>query len=76
MNTYKLSDLYIAAYLKSIWYEYTIESTGKRCFFSFDEKARDEVQNFVQNSNRSNFNVNASIFTNEIKQLKAYVNNL
>jgi hypothetical protein len=73
---YKISDLYIAAFLKSIWFEYTIEAVWKRCYFIFPDEAKKSVEELVVNSDRSNHNVNASLFINEIKQLKAYVNNL
>lgn len=76
MNTYRISDLYIAAYLKAIGYKCTIEANGKRCFFIFDEEVKQYVSDFVQYSDVSIHNVNASVFVNEIKQLKAYVNNI
>ena len=78
MNTenYKISDLYIAAYLKALGYKCEIENQGKRCFFIFDNAVKPLVSSFVQDSDISSYTVNASVFVNEIKQLKAYVNNI
>ena len=76
MDTYKISDLYIAAYLKALGYKCEIETNGKRCFFQFDNEAKLKVADFIQSSDISQHNVNASVFVNEIKQLKAYVNNI
>jgi hypothetical protein len=76
MDTYKISDLYIAAYLKALWYKCDIEANGKRCFFIFNEEVKPLVGDFVQSSSIEQHNVNASVFVNEIKQLKAYVNNI
>ena len=76
MNTYKISDLYIAAYLKALGHKCEIEANGRRCFFSFNEEVKSIVSDFVQSSDIHEYNVNASAFTNEIKQLKAYVNNI
>ena len=76
MNTYKITDLYIAAFLKALWHKCEIEAVGKRCYFTFDEIVKSEVSDFIQTSNIEDHNVNASAFVNEIKQLKAYVNNI
>ena len=76
MDGYKLSDLYIAAYLKALGYKCEIEQNGKRCFFIFNEEAKYRVSEFIQSSDSLDYNVNASAFVNEIKQLKAYVNNI
>ena len=76
MDAYKISDLYIAAYLKALGYKCEIEANGKRCFFIFNAEVKPLVSEFVQNSDINSFSVNASIFVNEIKQLKAYVNNI
>lgn len=75
-NIYKITDLYITAFLKAIGYEYTIETNWKRCYFIFPAEAKELYNEYIQNSDKSVHNVNASIFVNEIKQLKSYVNNL
>lgn len=76
MNTYRITDLYIAAYLKALGYNCTTEIQGKRCFFLFTEEAKVAVSAYISNSDRENFNVNAVTIVNEVKQLKAFVNNL
>lgn len=73
---YTITDLYIAAFLKAIGYTCDIETKNKRSFFIFDPKAKQEVSDFVTNSNREHLNVNAITLINEIKQLKAFVNNI
>ena len=76
MDTYRISDLYIAAYLKALGNKCEIEANGRRCFFIFNSEVKSLVSDFVQNSDINSFSVNAAVFVNEIKQLKAYVNNL
>ena len=76
MDTYKISDLYIAAYLKALWYKCEIEANGKRCFFVFSDEVKPLIAKFVQDSDTESHTVNAALFVNEIKQLKAYVNNI
>jgi len=52
-----------------------MEIEGRRCFFIFNDSAKKDVAGYIQNSDRNSLNVNASVLINEIKQLKAFINN-
>ena len=73
MEKYKITDLYIAAFLRAIGYSNEVEVKNWRCHFLFDQEARDDVNDLMNNKE---FNVKWLDLINEIKQLKAYVNNL
>lgn len=74
-NKYTITDLYIAAFLKALGHRCEIENRNRRSYFIFGEEARDDVNQLITNSNKEHFNVNAITLINEIKQLKAFVNN-
>ena len=47
MENYTITDLYIAAYLKAIGFDCTIELKGKRSFFVFPLEAKIKVQELM-----------------------------
>lgn len=75
-DKYTITDLYLAAYLKAVWFRCEIESKGKRCFFIFDLEAKEEVARIIWDTEKEAHNVNATVLINEIKQLKSYVINV
>lgn len=76
MNEYKTTDLYIAAFLKARGYECEIVPQGKRCYFHFKTESKEALAELMRTSDKDIFNVNATALINEIKQLKAFVNNV
>ena len=74
-DTYKITDLYIAAFLKALGYSCDTEVVNKRCHFIFSTEAREVVTDMMRNSDTTRHTVNASCLINEIKSLKAFVNN-
>lgn len=74
-NQYKITDLYIAAYLKAVGFTCDIVSEGKRSYFIFEQEAKEQVAKIIWNTDKIHHNVNASVLINEIKQLKSFVIN-
>ena len=72
---YKITDLYLAAYLRAVGFTCEIETKNKRCFFIFPTEAKETISEMMRQSSTDSHNVNALCIVNEIKQLKAYVNN-
>ena len=64
---YKITDLYIAAYLKALGHKCRIEALGKRCYFIFGMEVKADVSAFIQISDADQYNINANLFVNEIK---------
>lgn len=71
---YRISDLYLTAYLRAKWYECRVEKISfNKFFFIFPIEAKKEVDNYISHS--IDYNVNANKIVSEIKLLKSYMSN-
>lgn len=74
MNTYIVTDMYIAAYLQSKGFKFThTANERKRVYFNFPEECRAVVADYVSASGANEDNVNASKLISAIKELKSFV---
>jgi adenylate cyclase class IV len=76
MQTYRTTDLYIAAYLKALGFDCEIQTDVRKSTFLFPEAAKEVATIYVTKSDRNYHNVNASVLVDEIKKLKTFVNTL
>lgn len=77
MNTYIVTDMYIAAYLQAKGYRFTHTSdTRKRVYFNFPEECRQVVAEYVSASGSNENNVNASKLISAVKELKSFVKSI
>lgn len=77
MNTYIVTDMYIAAYLqaKGFKFEHNTDTRG-RVYFHFPEECRKIVSECVSSSGVNENNINASKLISSIKELKTFVKNI
>lgn len=74
MNTYVVTDMYIAAYLLAKGYKFThTVDMKKRVFFNFPEECRAVVTDYIAKASDGEDNVNANKLISSIKELKSFV---
>lgn len=74
MNTYVVTDMYIAAYLQAKGHRFThTVNERKKVFFNFPEACRSVVSEYVSASGSGEDNINASKLISSIKELKSFV---
>lgn len=74
MNTYIVTDMYIAAYLQAKGYCFThTTDMKKRVYFNFPESCRQVVADYVSSSGSNENNINASKLISAVKELKSFV---
>ena len=77
MNTYVVTDMYIAAYLQARGFKFThTTDPRKRVYFNFPEECRQVVAEYVSSSGVNEDNINASKLISAIKELKSFVKSI